>query len=92
VPEDTKKLIPKYIDTILSENTAKEQQDVFDLAFERFNVLAMESISKTFLSRSEDEKMTFLKNEEVHFIESGTPTYFDTVKQLVYQVFFNTEV
>ena len=52
----------------------------------------MESIGKAFLNCNEDEKLTFLKNEEVRFIESGTPTYFGTVKQMVYQVFFNTEV
>ncbi|MCP4977478.1 MAG: gluconate 2-dehydrogenase subunit 3 family protein [Maribacter sp.] len=92
VPEATKKLIPKYIDTILAEYTPKEQQTAFETAFEEFNSLSASTTGKGFLKSSVEEKLSFLKNEEKRFLENGQPTYFGTVKQLVYEVFFKTEV
>lgn len=92
IPEMTKKLIPQYIDTILTEYTPKEQQDAYLAAFQKFNILSQETIDIAFLDSTQDEKLSFLKSEEVRFIESGEATYFGTVKELVYHVFFNTEV
>lgn len=94
VPETTKKLIPKYIDTILAEYTARDQLDAFEMAFEEFNTLSIEEKDndKGFLESSAKEKLSFLKSEEKRFLENVEPTYFGTIKILVYEVFFNTEV
>lgn len=92
VPEATKKLIPEYIDIILADYTPKEQQDAFKIAFEEFHTLSANATGKGFLNGSAADKLSFLKNEEKRFLESELPTYFGTVKQLVYEVFFKTEV
>lgn len=92
VPEAIKNLIPKYIDIILAEYTPQEQQEAFKIAFEEFNSLSLNATGKDFLNSNAEEKLSFLKNEEKRFLENEQPNYFGTIKQLVYEVFFKTEI
>lgn len=91
IPDTVKNLIPKCIDVVLLDYSQKEEQDDFSNGIKEFNLRCENDMGITFADCSSDQKMTFLKKEEEGFVGSEEPTFYGTLKQLIFESFFQTE-
>ncbi len=91
IPNSIKNVVPKYIDTVLLDYTGKEEQDKFIKEVNAFDSRCKKIMGKDFIACNDDQKITFLKKEEKHFVESREPTFYGTLKQMIFESFFRTE-
>ncbi len=91
IPDTVKALIPRYLDVVLLDYSQKEEQDNFTNGIKAFNLHCEKTTGTIFTDCNTEQKVVFLKKEERHFIESVQPTFYGTLKQLIFESFFQTE-
>ena len=91
IPDSVKNLIPKYIDVMLSDYSSQKEQDNFSKGIKDFGLGCKNDTGATFMDCNSDQKITFLKKEEEDFVGSEQPTFYGTLKQLIFESFFQTE-
>ncbi len=91
IPDKVKNVIPKYLDEILMNYSLKEEQDNFSNGIESFDIRCEKDMGAIFMDCNSQQKITFLKEEEKQFVASEHPTFYGTLKQLVFESLFQTE-
>jgi hypothetical protein len=91
IPDSVKNLIPKYIDVVLLDYSSQEEQDNFLNGIKDFGLRCKNDTGSTFMDCNNDQIITFLKKEEEDFVGSEQPTFYGTLKQLIFESFFQTE-
>lgn len=91
LPEDIVLAIPMYIDRTLTEYSNPEAKVSFDKGFKNFQQECHRTYGEAFSDCSPMQQLEYLKKLESDFVTSETPTFYGTLKQLIFEAFFQTE-
>ena len=91
IPEAIKVLITRYIDEVLVNYSSKEEQDNLIKGIAAFNHQCETITGAAFSKCKHQQKVAFLEKEEKTFLDSEQPTFYGTLKQLIFESFFQTE-
>lgn len=91
IPEAVRTAIPLYIDGTLEKYSAIEQREEFEIGIKEFNANCTNSYGADFSKCTSEEQFNYLKDLESDFISSQGPTFYGTMKQWVFEAFFQTE-
>ena len=91
IPNNIKNKISQSLDMILMEYTSKEGQESFVEGINAMDQRCIQSTGSTFLNAEQGDKTKLLLEEEKGFINSDQPTFYGTLKQMIFETFFRTE-
>ena len=91
-PSATEALVHEYIDVAVKDLFTKEDQTKFQAAFDAFNNQCSEVNGKDFCTCTPEKQLVFLQELEKEAQNAEGPNFFRTLKGLVYQGYFTSEV
>ena len=91
IPEAVKTAIPLYIDGTLEKYASREQRQEFEIGIKDFNTNCTNSYGSEFSKCTPEEQFNYLKDMESDFVSAQGPTFYGTMKQWVFEAFFQTE-
>ena len=91
IPEAVKTAIPLYIDGTLVKYAGREQRQEFEIGMKDFTTNCTTSYGSEFVKCTPEEQFNYLKDLESDFVSAQGPTFYGTMKQWVFEAFFQTE-